>query len=55
MMLMLQFLEGLNVYVPEKKLDDFEDYKISGSIESALDQSDLVIDAAPGGHGYGQQ
>ena len=43
---------GLNVYVPEKKLDDFKDYKISGSIESALDQSDLVLDAAPGGHGY---
>ena len=38
---------GLNVYVPEKKLDEFKDFKISGSIESALDQSDLVIDAAP--------
>ena len=43
---------GLNVYVPEKKLNDFSDYKISGSIESALDECDLVIDAAPGGHGY---
>lgn len=43
---------GLNVYVPEKKLNEFKDFKISGSIESALDQSDLVIDAAPGGHGY---
>lgn len=43
---------GLDVYVPERKLSDFSDYKISGSIESALDQCDLVIDAAPGGHGY---
>ena len=43
---------GLNVYVPEKKLNAFSDYKISGSIESALDECDLVIDAAPGGHGY---
>jgi glyceraldehyde-3-phosphate dehydrogenase (NAD(P)) len=43
---------GLNVYVPERKLNDFSDYKISGSIESALDECDLVIDAAPGGHGY---
>ena len=43
---------GLNVYVPEKKLNDFSDYQISGSIESALDECDLVIDAAPGGHGY---
>ena len=43
---------GLNVYVPERKLDDFSNYKISGTIESALDECDLVIDAAPGGHGY---
>jgi glyceraldehyde-3-phosphate dehydrogenase (NAD(P)) len=42
----------LNVYVPERKLDDFSNYKISGTIESALDECDLVIDAAPGGHGY---
>ncbi len=44
--------KGLNVYVPESKLDSFSNFKISGSIEDALDQSDLVIDAAPGGHGY---
>ena len=43
---------GLDVYVPERKLNDFSDYKISGSIESVLDKCDLVIDAAPGGHGY---
>ena len=44
--------KGLEVYVPESKLDSFSDYDISGSIESALDESDLVIDASPGGHGY---
>lgn len=44
--------KGFDVYVPENKLADFADYEISGSIESALDKSDLVIDASPGGHGY---
>jgi len=44
--------QGLNVYVPEKKMNSFKDFKITGSIESALDDCDLVIDAAPGGHGY---
>ena len=43
---------GLSVYVPERKMEDFKNYEISGSIESALDDCDLVIDAAPGGHGY---
>ncbi len=43
---------GLNVYVPEKKIDTFSNYKIAGTIESALDDCDLVIDAAPGGQGY---
>lgn len=44
--------KGLKVYVPERKMGDFKDFKISGSIESALNDCDLVIDAAPGGHGY---
>jgi len=44
--------KGLDVYVPESKMDAFSNYKISGSIDSALDKSDLVVDAAPGGHGY---
>ncbi len=43
---------GLKVYVPGKKLNDFYNYEISGTIESALDDCDLVIDAAPGGNGY---
>lgn len=43
---------GIRVYVPEESLDKFGDYEISGTIESALDDSDLVIDAAPGGRGY---
>ena len=44
--------KGFNVYVPEKKLDSFKDFEITGNIESALDQCDLVIDASPAGHGY---
>ncbi len=43
---------GLDVFVPEKKMDSFKDFKIAGTIESVLDDCDLVIDAAPGGLGY---
>jgi len=43
---------GLDVYVPEKKMDSFKNFKISGSIESVLDNCDLVIDASTAGHGY---
>ena len=41
--------KGLGVYVPERKMNDFSDFKISGTLESALDECDLVIDAAPEG------
>ena len=44
--------DGFSVYVPEKKLDLFKNYKISGTIEKALDDCDLVIDASPSGHGF---
>jgi glyceraldehyde-3-phosphate dehydrogenase (NAD(P)) len=40
------------VYVPAKKIDSFKNYKIKGSIENALSNCDLVIDASPGGTGY---
>ena len=48
----LAISRGLAVYVPQRKLNDFKDFKIAGTIESALDDCDLVIDAAPGGHGF---
>ena len=44
--------KGLEVYVPENKLENFKNYNISGTIDSALNKSDLVIDASPGGNGY---
>ncbi|MCV0392220.1 MAG: type II glyceraldehyde-3-phosphate dehydrogenase [Nitrosopumilus sp.] len=44
--------KGLDVYVPENKLENFSNYKIAGTINEALDNCDLVIDAAPGGYGY---
>ncbi|RNJ76813.1 MAG: type II glyceraldehyde-3-phosphate dehydrogenase [Nitrosopumilus sp. B06] len=44
--------KGLDVYVPEGRLDEFAEYDIAGSIESALDSCDLVIDASPGRCGY---
>jgi len=43
---------GFSVYVPKNKIDDFKEYGITGSIESALDDCDLVIDASPSGQGY---
>ena len=43
---------GFKVYVPEKNQNAFSDFTIAGNIESALDQSDLVIDASPGGQGF---
>ena len=43
---------GFSVYVPKNKSDNFKDYNISGSIESILDECDLVIDASPGGSGF---
>ena len=43
---------GLSVYVPNSKIDSFREFKISGSIESVLNDCDLVIDASPEGHGY---
>ena len=44
--------QGFNVYVPEKNQNAFSDFSITGNIESALDESDLVIDASPGGCGF---
>jgi len=44
--------KGFKVYVPEKNQNAFSDFNIAGNIESALDESDLVIDASPGGHGF---
>ena len=43
---------GLRVYVPDDRLDRFGASDISGSIESALDNADMVIDASPGGVGH---
>ncbi|RDJ31048.1 MAG: type II glyceraldehyde-3-phosphate dehydrogenase [Crenarchaeota archaeon] len=48
----LAISRGLKVFVPEKKITEFQDLPISGTIESALDDCDLVIDASPGGHGF---
>jgi glyceraldehyde-3-phosphate dehydrogenase (NAD(P)) len=48
----LALSRGFDVYVPERKINEFKDYKISGTIESVLDNCDLVIDCTPGGMGY---
>lgn len=43
---------GLAVFVPESRLSEFDGRPVSGTIESALDDADIVIDASPGGCGY---
>ena len=43
---------GFNVYVPKSKENEFKHFEISGNIETALNDCDLVIDASPGGMGY---
>ena len=43
---------GFKVYVPKDKTEAFKNFKISGTIESIIEECDLVIDAAPGGVGY---
>ena len=43
---------GFNVYVPRSRESSFKEFSISGNIETALDDCDLVIDAAPGGFGF---
>ena len=48
----LAIKNGFSVYVPQKKIDNFKNYNISGSIESILPDCDLVIDASPEGHGF---
>ena len=44
--------QGINVYVPKSKINIFTQFDINGDIETILDECDLVIDAAPGGHGF---
>ncbi len=43
---------GYNVYVPKSKESEFKNFEISGNIETALNDCDLVIDASPGGIGF---
>ena len=44
--------DGFSVFVPKNKINDFKEYEITGSIESALNDCDLVIDASPSGQGH---
>ena len=43
---------GFSVYVPKSKESEFKNFEISGDIETALNDCDLVIDASPGGIGF---
>ena len=43
---------GYNVFVPKTKINNFDKFTISGDIETALNDCDLVIDASPAGTGF---
>ena len=43
--------QGLDVYVPQSRIEKFGG-AASGTIETALDAADMVIDASPGGMGF---
>lgn len=43
---------GFKVYVPKSKLEHFKNFSVSGTVEDAIEKSDLVIDAALEGQGY---
>lgn len=44
--------DGFDVYVLKRNMPRFEGMGVAGTIESALDTCDLVVDASPGGMGY---
>lgn len=46
--------KGLNVYVPPEMIQTFQNknFKISGTIEDAIEESDIVVDAASEGKGF---
>lgn len=45
---------GLGIFVPEAKCEEFRDskYNVSGTVEDAVRQSDIVVDAAVEGSGF---
>ncbi len=44
---------GIPIYVPEDRLDAFEEkgIRVAGTLEEMLEKSDVVVDATPGGKG----
>ena len=44
--------QNFSIFVPENKVEAFKEYKIAGTVKDAIQQSDIVIDAAKEGLGY---
>ena len=44
--------QSLNVFVPDDKVVAFKNYNIAGTVREAIQQSDIVVDAAKDGLGY---
>jgi len=51
------FEQNFNVFVPEEKLGAFKEmgYNVAGTVKEAVQQSDIVLDAAKDGLGYGNK
>lgn len=49
--------QNFNVFVPEERLSAFKEmgYNVAGTVKEAVHQSDIVVDAAKDGLGYGNK
>lgn len=44
--------QNFNLFVPDDKVAAFKDYNIAGTVREAIQQSDIIVDAAKDGLGY---
>lgn len=44
--------QNFSIFVPDDKVDAFKGYDITGTVKEAIEQSDMIIDAAKDGLGY---
>ncbi|MEM2760503.1 MAG: type II glyceraldehyde-3-phosphate dehydrogenase [Nitrososphaerales archaeon] len=44
--------QNFSIFVPENNVDAFRGYKVAGTVKEAIQQSDIIVDAAKDGLGY---
>lgn len=44
--------QNFSIFVPENKIEAFKGYSIAGTVKEAIQQSDIIVDAAKDGLGY---